>query len=40
MTKAMLRFIEIRKARLNRSTDCTPQLGESFVGGGDQLIMQ
>ena len=37
MTKAILGFIEMRKARLNRSTDCTPQSGESFVGGGDRF---
>ena len=36
MTEAILGFIEMRNRGLNRSTDSTPQLEESFVGG-DQI---
>ena len=33
MTEAILGFTEMRNRRLNKSTDSTPQLGESFMGG-------
>lgn len=33
MTKAILEFTKMRNQRLNRSTDSTPQSGESSVGG-------
>ena len=39
MTEAILGFTEMINRRLNRSTDSTPQLGESFVGG-DQFSIK